>query len=161
MAPTAGGGGERMLQVKLSTLRTVALFGAGVLGAAGIVFLAVHLLAGPKALHFKAYVDGVEVVKLSGKKLWIEHLYDQLPAKLSINGQKWNPVWDKNTSADYELHPAFKPRNADRVKLTSLAGRGTVTIMEEPTPGNDETLAIRVDDGGIGGADWYEFAVSW
>jgi len=80
---------------------------------------------------------------------------------MSINGKKWNPVWDKNSSANYELNPAFKPSNADSFKLTKRTGRGAITIMEEPTPGNDETLVIRVDDGGIGGADWYEFTVSW
>jgi serine/threonine protein kinase len=134
---------------------------AGILLAGGIILLAVHLLAGPKTLTFKAFVDGVDVVKLSGKNLWIEHLYDQLPAKMSINGKKWNPVWDKNTSAEYELHPAFKPRNPESIKLTKRTGRGAVFIMEEPTDENGGTLAIRVDDGGIGGADWYEFTVSW
>jgi hypothetical protein len=159
--PTADGTGERTVQKKMSTLRTVALLGVGVLAAVGIVALAVHLLAGPKTVTFKAFVDGVDVVKLSGKNLWIEHLYDQLPSRMSINGKKWNPVWDKNTSANYELNPAFKPSNADSFKLTKRTGRGAITFMEEPTPGNDETLVIRVDDGGIGGADWYEFTISW
>lgn len=159
--PAAAGTGERTVQTKKSTLRTVALLGAGVLVAAGIVVLAVHLFAGPKTVTFKAYVDGVDVVKLSGKNLWIEHLFDQLPSKMSINGKKWNPVWDKNTSANYELHRAFNPSNADNVKLTKLIGRGAVLIMEKPTAENGETLAIRVDDGGIAGADWYEFTVSW
>jgi len=159
--PTAAGTGERMIQIKTSTLRTVTLLGAGVLVAVGILALTIHLLAGPKPLTFKAFVDGVDVVKLSGRNLWIEHLYDQLPSRMSINGKKWNPVWDKNTSANYELNPAFKPSNADSVKLTKRTGRGAIIIMEEPTPGNDGTLVIRLDDGGIGGADWYEFTVSW
>jgi hypothetical protein len=159
--PAAAGTGERTVQTKMSTLRTVALLGGGVLAAVGILALTIHLLAGPKTVTFKAFVDGVDVVKLSGKNLWIEHLYDQLPSRMSINGKKWNPVWDKNSSANYELNPAFKPSNADSVKLTKRTGRGAITIMQEPTPGNDETLVIRVDDGGIGGADWYEFTVSW
>ena len=32
---------------------------------------------------------------------------DQLPNRMSINGKKWNPVWDKNTSASYELKPVL------------------------------------------------------
>ena len=160
-ASSVAGMGERTVQTKKSKLRTVALLGAGLLAAVGIVLLAIHLLAGPKTMTFKAYVDGVDVVKLSGKNLWIEHLYDQLPSRMSINGKKWNPVWDKNTSADYELHPAFKPSNADNVKLTKRTGRGAVFIMEKPTDENGGTLAIRVHDGGIAGADWYEFTVSW
>lgn len=159
--PTAAGTGERVIQIKTSTLRTLALLGASVLVAVGILALTIHLLAGPKTLTFKAFVDGVDVVKLSGKKLWIEHLHDQFPSRMSINGKNWNPVWDKNTSASYELNPAFRPRNPESIKLTKRTGRGAIIIMEEPTPGNDETLVIRLDDGGIGGADWYEFTVSW
>jgi hypothetical protein len=159
--PAAAGTGERTVQTKKPTLRTVALLGAGVLAAVGIVLLAIHLLAGPKTMTFKAYVDGVDVVKLSGKNLWIEHLFDQLPSRMSINGKKWNPVWNKNTSANYELPRAFNPSNADSVKLTKHTGRGAIVIMEKPTDENGGTLAIRVDDGGIGGADWYEFTVSW
>jgi hypothetical protein len=159
--PTADGKGERTVQIKTSTLRTVALLGAGVLAAVGIVVLAVHLFAGPKTVTFKAFVDGVDVVKLSGKNLWIEHLYDQLPGRMFINGKKWNPVWDKNTSASYELKPMFKPHSLESVRLTKCTGRGSISIMEKPTAENGGTLAIRVDDGGIGGADWYEFTVSW
>jgi hypothetical protein len=159
--PAAAGTGERTVQVKTSRLRTVTLLGAGILVAVGILALAIHFLAGPKTLTFKAFVDGVDVVKLSGKNLWIEHLFDQLPSRMTINGKKWNPVWDKNTSADYELHPAFKPRDPESIRLTTRTGRGAVFIMEEPTDENGGTLAIRVDDGGIGGADWYEFTVSW
>src|SRR5208282_5939304 len=147
--PTAAGTGERVIQTKTSTLRAIAMLGAGILLAGGIILLAVHLLAGPKTVTFKAFVDGVDVVKLSGKNLWIEHLYDQLPSRMSINGKKWNPVWDKNTSADYELHPAFKPRNPESIRLTKRTGCGAVFIMEEPTDENGGTLAIKLDDGGF------------
>jgi hypothetical protein len=128
--PTAVGTGERTVQIKMSTLRTVALLGASVLAAVGIVALAVHLVAGPKTVTFKAFVDGVDIVKLSGKNLWIEHLYDQLPNRIFINGKKWNPVWDKNTSASYELKPVFKPHNLESVRLTKCTGRGSISIME-------------------------------
>jgi hypothetical protein len=159
--PTAAGTGERVIQTKTSTLRAVAMLGASVLLAGGIILLAIHFFAGPKNLTFKAFVDGVDVVKLSGKNLWIEHLFDQLPSRMSINGKKWNPVWDKNTSASYELKQVFKPHNPESVRLTKHTGRGSISIMEMPTAENGGTLAIRVDDGGIGGADWYEFTVSW
>lgn len=161
MAPSVAGAGERAVQIKISTLRTVAFLGAGVLAAISVVALTVHLLAGPRTVSFKALVDGVDVVKLSGKSLWIEHQDFKLPVRMSINGRKWNPVWDKNTSAGYELSPAFRPRNAQSIKLTRRTGRGTLSIVEKPTVANDGTLAIRLDDGGIGGADWYEFTVSW
>jgi hypothetical protein len=159
--PAAAGTGERMIQIKISTLRVFALLGASVLVTVGVVALTIHLLAGPKNLTFKAFVDGVDVVKLCGKNLWIEHQYDQLPSRMSINGKKWNPVWDKNTSASYELKPVFKPHNPESVRLTKYIGRGSISIVEKPTAENGGTLAIKVDDGGIAGADWYEFTVSW
>ena len=161
MPPSAAASGERMVQIKISTLRTVALLGAGVLVAVGIVLLAIYLLAGPKTVTFKAFVDGVDVVKLSRKNLWIEHQDFELPSRMSVNGKKWNPVWDQNTSAPYDLSPAFRPRNPESVKLTKRTGRGSISIMEKPTAENGGTLATRVDDGGFGGADWYEFTVSW
>jgi len=157
----AGEPGERTFQVKASTLRTVAAIGVGVLLSAGIILLTAHLVAGPKTLRFKAYVDGVDVIKLSGKKFWIEHQADQLPARMMIDGKKWNPAWSGNTSMPYDLNPTFHPGHPESIQLMKLAGRGPVSIEETPTTVNDETLSIRVDDGGIGGADWYEFSISW
>jgi DNA-directed RNA polymerase subunit RPC12/RpoP len=161
VTPSAAPPGERIFQIKASTLQTLAILGLSVLLAAGIVLLTVHLLAGPKTVTFKAFVDGVDVVKLSGKNLWVEHQDDQLPSRMSINGKKWNPVWDKNTSASYVLKPVFKPHDPERVRLTKCTGRGSLSIVEKPTAENGGTLAIKVDDGGIGGADWYEFTVLW
>jgi DNA-directed RNA polymerase subunit RPC12/RpoP len=161
ITPSAADASGRMVRTEISTWRTVAILGAGILAAAGMVVLAVHLLAGPKTVTFKAWVDGVDVVKLSGKGLWIEHQDFQPPGKMSINRKNWNPVWEKNTSAPYDLNPAFKPRSPESVKLIKGAGRGIISIVETPTPANDETLAVQLDDGGEGGADWYEFTISW
>jgi len=36
-----------------------------------------------------------------------------------------------------------------------------VSIAQFPSPANDETLAIRMDDNDPPGSDWYEFVVSW
>jgi DNA-directed RNA polymerase subunit RPC12/RpoP len=159
--PSLTAPGERTLQVKASTLKTVTLIGLSVLLAVGMVLLAVHFLAGPTTLTFRAFVDGTDVVKLSGNKLWIEHQVFTRPDKISINGKKWNPVWNGNTSMPYDLSPAFHPRHAENIKLINRAGRGTITILEMPSPENQQTLSIQVDDGPYPGADWYELAVSW
>ncbi len=161
LTPSAADASGRKVRAEISTLRTVAILGAGILAAAGMVLLVVHLVAGPKTVTFKAWVDGVDVVKLSGKNLWIEHQDFQPPGKMSVNGKNWNPVWEKKSSAPYELNPAFKPRNPENVKLIKPAGRGTISILETPTPANDGTLAVQLDDGNEGGADWYEFTISW
>src|SRR3954467_1564930 len=58
-----------VLEVKISTVRTFAIVGVSILALVGIVMLAVHFL-GPKTVTFRAYVDGTDVVKISGRKLW-------------------------------------------------------------------------------------------
>jgi hypothetical protein len=158
---TAAAPGERTIQIKASTLRNTAVIGAGVLLVAGIVVLLVRLFAGPTTLTFRSYVDGIDIVKLSGPRLWIEHQDYVPPTKTTVNGKDCNFIWTDNKSQPYDLNPAFNARHPDRIKLVKSAGRGPVAIVEMPTPANGETLAIKVDDGDYGGADWYEFTVSW
>jgi len=51
------------------------------LGIAGLVF--VSGCGRPHVLAFRAVVDGSDVVKVSGDRLWIEHEEFQLPAQIS------------------------------------------------------------------------------
>ena len=156
--------GELTLKLKKSTL-----IKAGIIAACALVVVAVVMvipyLFGPKSVRFKAYVDGTDVVKLSGRHLWIEHLEWQQPTRISINGVNWRPNWNANGSdnktAPYTLKRAFRPGNPQDIKLTKLLGRGTVAITEQPSRENGQTLAIQVDDGPFGGAASYEFTVSW
>ncbi|HEV7925145.1 MAG TPA: hypothetical protein VGR14_07320 [Verrucomicrobiae bacterium] len=46
-------------------------------------------------------------------------------------------------------------------KLTKIDARGGVTISQMPSPENDQTLAIHLDDSQIMGAAWYEVEISW
>jgi hypothetical protein len=115
----------------------------------------------PHVLVFRAVVDGVDVVKASGDRLWIEHEDFQPPSQIFVNGKPWHPVWTDKVSAPLEgLSPAFKPRNPMKVKLTQVKGRGTVSIIQLPTSANDQTLAFRINDND-GGADTYQISVSW
>ena len=125
-----------MTEFRLSSIRTIALLGAGMVAAVAVVMLILHLMEGRKVVTFRAFVDGVDVVKLSGKNLWIEHQEHQLPNKMFIDGKTWNPVWNKNTSATGELKPPFNPRKPESVKLIRPLGRGTISIVEMPTPAN-------------------------
>ena len=167
-APRAasGAGGataDGAVQIKISTLRAAALIGAGVVLAAALVWLPIHLFAGPKTMTFRAFVDGTDLIKMSGNRLWIEHLDSQLPVKMKVNGEKWNPTWDgdMSRSTTYKLRRAFSPATPETIKLVKHLGRGEVSIAEKPAPDNNGTLAIKLDDGPYGGADWYEFTVSW
>ena len=161
MQPAVSLPGADTIQIKKSTLKKMAVIALCVLIVAGIGALAIHVFAGPRKLTFKAYVDGTDVIKLNGKKLWIEHQAWQSPGKITVNGKKWSPSWHDNTSTTYDLHSRFNQRDPDKIKLVKLLGRGTVSIAELPTPANQETLAVKIDDGAYGGADWYEFVVSW
>lgn len=161
MPPSVAPSGERVIQIKVSTLRRAAIIGLCLLLAAGIVAGPIYFFAGTRKMTFKAYVDGTDIVKLRGQSVWIEHQSWQLPNKITVNGKKWTPQWDGSTSAPYKLGWGFTQRRAKNIKLTKLIGRGTITIMEMPTPENQETLSIQMDDGAYGGADWYKFAVSW
>lgn len=156
-APSVAGAAPKgTIQIKTSTLRTAALIVLGILLLAGAVDLALYFAA-PKKVTFKAYVDGADVVKISGSRLWIEHQDFQLPIRIKIDGVKWDPAWNGETSATYKLRRGL----GGTVKLTKQQGRGKISIMEMPAPGNNQTLSIKLDDDDFGGADWYEFTLSW
>lgn len=163
--------GERTLKVKRSTLKKASVIAACALFVVTVVVLVPYFF-GPKSVTFRAWVDGTDVVKLSGRHLWVEHLEWQQPARISINGVNWRPTWNStssdtfpnwsdNKSSRYTLKRAFSSNNPQNIKLTKRQGRGTVAIIEMPSRENGQTLAIQMDDGPIGGAAWYEFTVTW
>ncbi len=140
---------KRLIRVMVLTLLTMA----------GLVF--VTGCGRPHVLAFRAVVDGSDVVKVSGDRLWIEHEEFQLPAQIFINGKPWHPVWTDKVSEPLQgLSPAFNPRDPTKVKLTQLKGRGPVSIIQLPTSANDQTLAFRIDDNQPG-ADTYQISITW
>ena len=116
-----------------------------------------------RQLTIRVFIDGSDVVKLSGNRLWFEHETFKLPEKaISVNGKAWSPNWKDNESSAFEgISPAFTPRDPQKIQISKRAGRGEVTIVEMPTTENNETLAFRISDSDFNGADWYEIAVSW
>ena len=140
--------------------RPVQMFAFLLLGISGIL-----LLSGcgkPHVLTLRAVVDGADVVKVSGKQLWIEHEEWQLPTQIYVNKKPWRPVWSDNKSSPLDdLSPAFRPGNPQKVKVTQLKGRGTVTVIQSPNSSNNQTLSFRIDDGPFGGADTYQISVTW
>jgi serine/threonine protein kinase len=114
-------------------------------------------------LTVRAFIDGIDVVKVSGNKLWFEHEESALPGKnIFVNGKAWTPGWTNNVSTEFAgLNAVFRTIDAQKIQITKRVGRGTVSIAQFPSPANDETLAVRIDDEDFGGADWYEVVISW
>jgi serine/threonine protein kinase len=138
--------------------------GIGVASVALVIVL-VTLLAGHSRhqLTVRAFIDGSDVVKVSDNKLWFEHETGSLPGRnIFVNGKAWTPSWTNNVSSEFMgLNAAFRPASAQKIQITTRAGRGTVSVAQFPSPANDETLAVRMDDIDPGGADWYEVVISW
>ena len=129
----------------------------------GIAGLALFTGCGQRrALTIKMLVDGSDVVKVSGNKLWIEHEQFLRPQRILLNGKLWIPQWTTNVSAPFEgLQPPFAPWDPGKIKVSKKAGRGTVTITQRPSAENDQTLGIRIDDNEQPGADRYTIRVTW
>jgi hypothetical protein len=161
--PSVVPSGDRVIQIqiKVSTLRRAAIGALCLLLAVLLIVWPLYFFAGVKKMTFKASVDGTDVVKLRGNNIWIEHQSWKLPGRITVNGKKWAPQWNGSTSAQYSLGWGFNHRRAANIKLTKEIGRGTITILDLPNPGNQETLSIQLDDSDFGGADWYQFVVSW
>jgi hypothetical protein len=129
----------------------------------GIAGLALFTGCGQqRALTIKMLVDGSDVVKVSGNKLWIDHEQFLRPQRILLNGKLWIPQWTTNVSAPFEgLQPPFAPWDPGKIKVSKKAGRGPVTVTEMPSAENDQTLGIRIDDNEQPGADRYTIRVTW
>jgi len=121
-----------------------------------------------QTLTIRTYIDGSDVIKVSGNSVWFEHEEFDLPGRNGgvnyptyINGVAWMPEWTDKTSAPYTaVNPRFWPLNPQKIKLLKRIGRGSATVVDTPTTASG-TLAIRIDDNAEGGAAWYEVVVSW
>jgi len=126
-------------------------------------------------LYIKAFIDGKDTVKIKDTELWYEHHTWNLPGKwwdraknirhdepTFINGKAWKPEWEGKVSKPHRLERSIPMQEAnDRIKLTKIAGRGSVSIAEMPQQSNDYTLSILVDDNRYNKAQWYEFSIQW
>ena len=136
----------------------------GIICVALVIALVAFLAGfGHHQLTVKAFIDSSDVVKVSGNRLWFEHETGTLPGRnIFVNGKAWSPSWTNNVSTEFVgLNPAFRPRDPQNIQITKHIGRGTVSVAQFPSPTNDETLAVRIDDEESGGADWYEVVISW
>jgi serine/threonine protein kinase len=155
-----------------STKTKIALVSAGVLLAAGALALALVLHSTSQTRHtitLKARIDGRDVLKLQGNKVWWEHELGGLPgdpqggnAPTFINGVAWRPQWDGSNSLPFVASaPFFRRKTPVEVTCTKLSGRGEAAISELPSLSNTNTLSVYFNDVEEGGADWYELSILW
>jgi hypothetical protein len=126
--------------------------------------LAVSLHAA-SVLKVDAQVDGLSRLVVQTNRIYWDHVlytkpglyFTNLPTVL--NGYSWFPNWPTpnvetpEASLPLEAHSVF---TTNQIVLTQSAGRGTVSIVQQPSPTNDFTLIVQFDDVTPGGADWYE-----
>jgi hypothetical protein len=101
-------------------------------------------------IGIKAYIDGKDILKIQGNKVWWQHEQAGFPGDPKggnqptfINGIAWRPQWDGSNSIPFEtLAPVFRPKSPAQVTLTKLSGRGDAAISELPTPENNGTLSV-------------------
>jgi hypothetical protein len=88
-------------------------------------------------------VEGVDEIVISGSSASVRHISGQPPSQ---------------TRASFS---APVPRAPVGVKLLSTTGRGTISIVQEPSAANGYTTIVRIDDSGKGGNKRHEFTLRW
>jgi parallel beta-helix repeat protein len=126
-------------------------------------------------LHIMALIDGKDTIKINDNELWYEHHSYNLPGQwwnradnikydepTYINGTAWKPEWQARISKPYRFKQSIPLKeNKNQIRLTKIAGRGSVSITEMPQEVNNHTLSILLDDNRYDAAQWYEFVIQW
>jgi hypothetical protein len=137
----------------------------------------------PDALTVRAFIDGRSQLVVRGERVYWHHLDFAAPGRWQdpdtqraydeptyLNGVAWYPIWPDqpdrenrdcgcNSSSLNGIHALARQDQA--AGLSVEQGRGLVTIIQQPETGNDYTLIVEFDDGGPGGADWYEVTLQY
>ena len=138
-----------------------------------LVWASSTALAGTCTMRISAWIDGRSQLILKGNTAQWHHFDANAPGREGgvteptiINGINWFPVWpgdpgDPNNNScdcDSDLFNGVRPPLPDEdmtVVLREIAVREEVSIIQQPSAGNDYTLIIEFNDNEPGGADWY------
>jgi len=88
-------------------------------------------------------VDGVDEVVISGSGASVRH----------VSG---NPPREVKASFSAPI-----PRSPVKVALISANGRGSISVVQQPSAANGYTTIVRIDDRDKGGDKRYEFTLRW
>jgi hypothetical protein len=114
-----------------------------------------------RRIVFKADVDAGDNVIIENGKLHIQHIDWKKPGDITINGIKWPPQWNGNTSDDFTgFTPPLAPFAGAKVNVRKVKGRGEVTILEPPTDANGQKLVVHLQDNGSGSSH-FEVHIIW
>jgi hypothetical protein len=119
------------------------------------------------------HIDGYDDLLIEGNTIRWHHLTWATPGPTTIDGVAWTPKWPPKpadckscgdpgpganvcacTSTDAaSLAPPLAKRDHDAT-VQKIAGRGDVTIVEQPRTANAHRLVVRFSDGEEKGADY-------
>jgi hypothetical protein len=119
--------------------------------------------ADARRVRIKVSVDGSGTVKVRDGKLWYEVNSFSAPDKpITVNGVDWTPVWNAGVSDVFDaFSPPLTSFKGRTVNLKRISGRGRIKIVDQPSPDNNYTLSVSLDDSAEWGADWYEVELTW
>lgn len=117
--------------------------------------------APPRNIHVRVYADGSSRFNYTDGKLWIEHIGAGHPENITVNGVDWKPKWDGKISQPFTGFPITPaPVGQGRVLLKQIAGRERITLAKPTSSKFEKIPSVEVNDS-PGGADNYEFVLSW
>lgn len=95
-----------------------------------------------KGMTWSGRVDGRDLIHIRGNQLWVEHREGQA-------------IRDANFRFNRPL-----PDRQSFITVRRLAGRGNVSVIEHPSPYNNFTAVIQIEDR-ESGADFYQLEITW
>lgn len=124
-------------------------------------------------LRVEVLMDGRSHLLVRGSTVQWLHLDNAAPGRHAganaptvIDGVDWLPVWpdadgdlenrDCGCLSDvYDGLAVALPAASASATVTEIQARGSASIVEEPSAGNNYTLVFEVNDNGLGGSDDY------
>jgi hypothetical protein len=121
-------------------------------------------------IRITAQIDGRSQLILRGNTAQWHHFDYTAPglwfanAPTTVNGYDWYPSWPNGTGSGStssvleSVSPAL-PASPIPVALALIEGRGSVTVVQQPTADNSYTTVIDFNDNEFGGAVFYTVEV--
>jgi hypothetical protein len=107
-----------------------------------------------------AFAPGREEPYQSGRVTWRGRVDNTVNISVSGSSVTSEAAAGQPVAGEYFSINGYLASRPGTVSARKTRGRGTVTVVQQPTWENDFTAVIQVFDGG-GGADDYQLEISW